>query len=102
MHVAKMSPPPVTWFSRPRTSHSAQGAGRAQRLLHPVDEAVRSGGSSRFPRPARPRSTPGYGATGPTSNGRIISLSSCSTMWQCHTKRPGMSNLARTVVISSG
>ncbi len=35
-----------------------------------------------------------------TTYGRIISLSSCSTIWQCQTYRPGISNLARTVVIS--
>ncbi len=28
------------------------------------------------------------GATGKTSYGRIISLSSCSKMWQCQTQRP--------------
>ena len=27
----------------------------------------------------------------PTQKGRIISLSSCERMWQCHTYRPGMS-----------
>jgi hypothetical protein len=39
---------------------------------------------------------------GPTKYGRIISLSSCSTMWQCQTYSPGMSNRALTVVISPG
>jgi hypothetical protein len=28
---------------------------------------------------------------GPTRYGRIISWSSCSTMWQCQTKRPARS-----------
>ena len=39
---------------------------------------------------------------GTTSSGRIISLSSCSTMWQCQTKRPGISNRALIVVTSPG
>ena len=39
---------------------------------------------------------------GPTRKGRIISLSSCSRMWQCHTKSPAMSNLAFTRVSSPG
>ena len=34
--------------------------------------------------------------------GRIISWSSCSTMWQCQTNKPGLSNKALTRVISSG
>ena len=37
-----------------------------------------------------------------TSYGRIISLSSCSTMWQCHTNRPGVSKWAITLVTSPG
>lgn len=37
-----------------------------------------------------------------TNKGRIISLSSCSTMWQCHTKRPGTSNLIFTRVTCPG
>jgi hypothetical protein len=41
-------------------------------------------------------------AQGTTTYGRIISLSSCSTMWQCQTYRPAMSNLAFTVVIWPG
>jgi hypothetical protein len=36
------------------------------------------------------------GCTGPMRYGRIISLSSCSTMWQCHTNCPGLVNCART------
>ena len=31
---------------------------------------------------------------GPMRNGRIISLSSCSTMWQCQTNWPGAVNCA--------
>ena len=34
--------------------------------------------------------------------GRIISLSSCSRMWQCHTNRPAVSNRAFTCVYSPG
>jgi two-component system, OmpR family, sensor kinase len=37
-----------------------------------------------------------------TTYGRIISLSSWSMMWQCHTKRPAMSNRAFNRVTSSG
>ena len=40
--------------------------------------------------------------SGPTRYGRIISLSSCSRMWQCHTKRPAVSNVAFTRVTSPG
>jgi hypothetical protein len=39
---------------------------------------------------------------GPTRYGRIISLSSCSTMWQCQTYRPAWSKSALTLVISPG
>jgi hypothetical protein len=39
---------------------------------------------------------------GPIAYGRIISLSSCSTMWQCQTKSPGMSNRPLTRVTSPG
>jgi hypothetical protein len=39
---------------------------------------------------------------GPIRYGRIISLSSCSRMWQCHTKSPGRSKSALTRVISLG
>jgi len=38
------------------------------------------------------------GCAGPIRYGRIISLSSCSTMWQCHTNWPGESNLIFTRV----
>jgi len=38
----------------------------------------------------------------PMKYGRIISLSSCSTMWQCQTKSPGTLKVALTRVISSG
>jgi hypothetical protein len=34
------------------------------------------------------------GCGGPMRYGRIISLSSCSTMWQCHTNWPGVLNRA--------
>lgn len=34
------------------------------------------------------------GCSGPIRNGLIISLSSCSTMWQCHTYWPGPVNRA--------
>jgi hypothetical protein len=40
--------------------------------------------------------------TGPIRYGRIISLSSCSTMWQCQTYCPGLSNFARRRVTSPG
>jgi hypothetical protein len=33
----------------------------------------------------------GFIGSGLTHIGRIISLSSCERMWQCHTYRPGMS-----------
>ena len=39
---------------------------------------------------------------GPMKYGRIISLSSCSTMWQCHTNRPPTPNRALMRVISPG
>ncbi len=39
---------------------------------------------------------------GPIRYARIISWSSCSTMWQCHTKRPARSKVAFTRVISPG
>jgi hypothetical protein len=42
------------------------------------------------------------GWTGPMRYGRIISLSSCSRMWQCHTNWPGVSNRDRTRVTSPG
>src|SRR5512146_3491734 len=42
------------------------------------------------------------GDYGETTYGRIISLSSCSTMWQCQTYSPAMSNVALTRVISPG
>jgi hypothetical protein len=44
----------------------------------------------------QPFSTPStafVAAHGPTRIGRIISLSSCSTMWQCQTNWPGRSNV---------
>ena len=37
-----------------------------------------------------------------TLYGRIISLSSCSMMWQCHTNSPAVSNFALMRVISPG
>jgi len=40
--------------------------------------------------------------SGPMRNGRIISLSSCSTMWQCHTNCPFFLNWARMRVTSPG
>lgn len=42
------------------------------------------------------------GGFGPMKYGRIISLSSCSTMWQCQTYNPERSNKALTRVISPG
>jgi hypothetical protein len=58
---------------------------------------------------ARPQRVygPGYpagwpGCTGPIRYGRIISLSSCSTMWQCQTNWPGLVNLSRSLVTWPG
>jgi hypothetical protein len=58
---------------------------------------------------ARPQRVdcPGYpagwpGCTGPIRYGRIISLSSCSTMWQCQTNWPGLVNFSRSLVTWPG
>ena len=42
------------------------------------------------------------GCKGPMRYGRIISLSSCSTMWQCQTNWPAVLNCARTRVTCPG
>ena len=42
------------------------------------------------------------GCSGPMRYGRIISLSSCSTMWQCHTNWPAVGKCARTRVTWPG
>ena len=48
---------------------------------------------------SRPQPYSGWpGCTGPMRYGRIISLSSCSTMWQCQTNWPAVSNRAFTRV----
>ena len=43
-----------------------------------------------------------FGWGGPIRYGRIISLSSCSTMWQCQTNWPGWPNRIRTLVTWPG
>ena len=61
--------------------------------------------------PGHPSAGAGYGigivpgcpgCTGPIRYGRIISLSSCSTMWQCQTNCPGLLNCARMRVTWPG
>ena len=42
------------------------------------------------------------GCSGPMRYGRIISLSSCSTMWQCQTNWPGVVNCALNAVTWPG
>jgi hypothetical protein len=53
-------------------------------------------------RTARVRSYESGVGIRPIAYGRIISLSSCSTMWQCHTNSPSTSNRPRTLVTSPG
>ncbi len=98
-------------------------AGRDSRLHHAVPYGGRGGRSYELPprpnpcgrsagrdqrgRPAGVRHcgcvvTGPAGGAGPTRNGRIISLSSCSRMWQCQTNRPARVNLALTRVSSPG
>lgn len=43
-----------------------------------------------------------FGSSGPMRYGRIISLSSCSTMWQCQTNVPALLNCPRMRVTSPG
>ena len=70
----------------PRITDTALRSVPGHSVVQLVDDAVHNCGKS----------------YGPTLYGRIISLSSCSTMWQCHTYRPARSNFALTRVISSG
>jgi hypothetical protein len=63
--------------------------GQLKSMLRPQRSRSDTGvpGSQRVRAP----NTPGAQWTYPIRYGRIISLSSCSTMWQCQTKRPARS-----------
>ena len=104
LDLVPSSCPKHTCGSAPRTAERppALAASRIATLCHRLHfGAIRGFYMSPIPPPCS-IATGCPGCSGPMRKGRIISLSSCSTMWQCHTNCPGLRNRARTRVTCPG